>query len=70
MAARLPLGRAEKLVAFFLPVPFPIGFICFVITAWDFSNQRFHTRADEWAKWFAYGLVAWLAVLAVWFALR
>ena len=69
-SAAMSLGLEMSVVAFILPVLFPIGFFVFVFAAWDFSRLGLHRKACDWSKWFGLGLAFWTTCLALWLALR
>jgi hypothetical protein len=60
-----------KAIAFCLPGLFLFGFLFFAIEAQRYRREGFERKAQQWARWFAYGLIGWIiAGLAVMWQVR
>jgi len=60
-----PLPSVMKIIAFLLPLLFPLGVFFFMIEASSFKNQGFQKRARDWARWFAIGMAAWATIITL-----
>jgi hypothetical protein len=60
-----PLPPAMKIIAFLLPLLFPLGAFFFIIEASSFKNHGFQKRARDWARWFGLGMAAWAMIIAL-----
>jgi hypothetical protein len=65
MRAGHPLPSVMKIIAFLLPLLFPIGMFLFILEATGFKNQGFQKRARDWARWFGIGMAAWATIIAL-----
>lgn len=63
--ARQPLPLVMKIIAFLLPLLFPIGMIFFIVDARAFKVQGFQKMARDWACWFGFGTAAWVTILTL-----
>ena len=65
MRVRYPLPSIMKIIAFLLPLLFPIGMIFFVVEARAFEVQGFQKRAQDWARWFGLGMAVWVTIITL-----